>query len=252
MPNSSNRDTRLRKSHTQDAIRVRLLGDKLPSLLRDAVLGATDGCVTTFSVVAGAVGGGLDEGVVIILGFANLIADGFSMAASNYLGTAAANGELERARSEEARHIREVPEGEREEIRQIFASKGFTGALLERIVSVITKDKRLWVETMLTEELGLRQENAPPLRAALATFAAFCCAGMVPLGPYLVPPLPADSRFAWSCAATAATFFLIGFVKGLILRVPPWKSGAGTLMLGGSAALLAYAAGFILRKVAGV
>ena len=91
-----------------------------------------------------------------MLGLANVLADGLSMAVSNYL-RARADGELlQRFRDMEEAHIDEIPEGEREEIRQIFAGKGFDGPILEQIVTVITKDRRRWVDTMLTEEWGLR------------------------------------------------------------------------------------------------
>ena len=139
--------------------RNRLNSGRNPSLVHDAILGATDGCVTAFAVDAGAVGGALDDKVVIILGFANLLADGFSMAASNYLGTRSVNEELEQAKVTEVRHIEEVPEGEKEEVRQIFASKGFQGDLLEKVVSFVVGNRQLWVDTVITDELGLRKQN---------------------------------------------------------------------------------------------
>ena len=80
--------------------------------LGDAVFGANDGCVTTLAVVAGAMGGGLEHTVVLILGFANLIADGFSMAVGNYLSTKSEGERLEQARENELRHIADFPEGE--------------------------------------------------------------------------------------------------------------------------------------------
>jgi vacuolar iron transporter family protein len=233
--------------HTPEAIRLRLRAKLRPSLVRDAILGATDGCVTTFAVVAGAIGGHLPANVVIILGCANLVADGFSMAASNYLGAKTLNEELEDARAEEGRHIDRVPEGEREEVRQIFAAKGFSGSVLEDVVTVITGDRKLWVDTMVSEELGLQIRDAKPLRAAAATFAAFCLSGLLPLAAYLTPGVPVESRFAVSCAATAANFTAIGYLKGRILHRPRWKSAGETLLLGGMAATTAFGVGYGLR-----
>jgi VIT1/CCC1 family predicted Fe2+/Mn2+ transporter len=239
----------MQKEHTREAIRARLKDGRPPSVIRDATLGATDGCVTTFAVVAGAVGGSLSETVILILGFANLLADGFSMAAGNYLGAKAENEEMERAIAEEQRHIEAVPEGETEEVRQIFAAKGFEGDLLEKVVAVIVGNRRVWVKTMLTDELGLRPGDSRPLRAAIATFIAFCMAGSIPILAFLAPGLATQDRFSLSCIATALTFYLIGFLKGHVLMRPVWKSGLETLMLGGSAAVVAYAVGYLLRQL---
>jgi VIT1/CCC1 family predicted Fe2+/Mn2+ transporter len=209
------------------------------------VLGAIDGCVTTFAVVAGASGAALPGAVVLILGFANLVADGFSMAVSNYQGTKTERESLERAVREEEEHIRLVPEGEREEIRQIFAAKGFGGDTLERIVEVISGKRDVWVDTMLAEERGLSRRGADPLRAAAATFAAFAVAGLIPLLPFLLS-LQID-RFTASAVITAAAFFAIGVARGLILGRPALRSGLGILAMGGAAAFLAFAAAFLLR-----
>jgi VIT1/CCC1 family predicted Fe2+/Mn2+ transporter len=236
---------RLAAEHRPEAIRARLARQPQRSYLGDAVLGAIDGCVTTFAVVAGAGGAALHGTVVLVLGFANLAADGFSMAVSNYQGRKTEHEALERALREEQEHIRLVPEGEREEIRQIFAAKGFGGETLERIVEVISSNRDVWVDTMLTEERGLSRRGADPLRAAAATFAAFAVAGLVPLAPFLLS-LQVD-RFAASAAITAAAFFAIGLARGLVLRRPVLRSGLGVLAMGGAAAALAFAAAFALR-----
>lgn len=241
----------LANDHTPEAIRARLTKGQSPSVIRDAVLGGIDGCVTTFAVVAGAVGASLQESVIIILGFANLLADGFSMAAGNYLGAKSVNEEVGKAMSEENQHIERIPEGEKEEIRQIFSAKGFEGDLLERIVAVVVGNRKLWIETMVTDELGLRPGDSRPFRAAWATFIAFCFAGAVPITIFIIPGLSSSDRFIWSCFATATTFFLIGFLKGRVLRRSSWKSGLETLMLGGAAAGLSYLVGFLLRSIAG-
>ena len=91
--------------HTPAGVRARLSSPPRPSYLRDFVYGAIDGAVTTFAIVAGVVGAGLSDSVIVILGFANLFADGFSMAASNFLGTRAEQQRRQRARAEEERQI---------------------------------------------------------------------------------------------------------------------------------------------------
>lgn len=245
---------RLLAEHTPEAIRVRLGGKPSPSYLRDFVYGAVDGTVTTFAVVAGSAGADLTGGVVIVLGAANLLADGFSMAVSNYLGSRAEGQLAQRARRTEERHVRLVPEGEREEIRQILEGKGFHGDDLERAVAVITADRRLWVETMLREELGLSLDQPDPRRAALATFVAFVVAGSLPLLPFAWQFLASariDGTFRWSSVATAIAFFAIGAAKSRFVEARWWAEGVRTLALGGGAAALAYVVGAGLAGAAG-
>src|SRR5690606_19207517 len=156
--------------------------------------------------------------VIVVLGVANLLADGFSMGVSNYQNTKSNLQQIEMARREEDRHIDLYPEGEREEIRQIYARKGFEGSELESIVNVITQDRELWVDTMLREELGLQLEGPSPARAAIATFAAFLIVGVLPLVPFLVPGFIGTQQFMWSAVATGLAFFGIGALKGRILQ----------------------------------
>jgi VIT1/CCC1 family predicted Fe2+/Mn2+ transporter len=187
----------------------------------------------------------------VILGLANLLADGFSMAVSNYQGTKSQLERVEEARLSEERQIEEIPAGEREEVRQIFAAKGFSGETLDRIVEVLTRDRRIWVDTMLAEELGLEVEGPNPLRAALATFAAFLAVGIIPLVPFVVPGLPVSTRFLASAVATGAAFFGVGAAKGLVLGRSALRSGLETLLIGGAAAAIAFVVGALLRQAFG-
>jgi VIT1/CCC1 family predicted Fe2+/Mn2+ transporter len=243
----------LESDHTPHGISARLGRRPSASYLHDFIYGAVDGAVTTFAVVAGAAGANLDETVVIILGGANLIADGFSMAVSNFLGSRAERQRQERARREEELHIRLVPEGEREEIRQIFAAKGFEGRDLERVVEVITSDPELWTETMMREELGFPSTERDELRAALATFVAFLTIGFLPLLIYvydLAVPGGVAAPFAWSAVMTGVAFFVVGALKSRFVDQAWWRSALETLVVGGLAAVLAYIAGAILQNVA--
>jgi len=148
--------------HTVDAIRERLAAGPHQNYLRDWIYGGIDGLVTTFAVVSGVVGAGFSPWVILVMGFANLFADGFSMAASNFLGTKAEHDDLKRLEAIEYRHVEIDPDGEREEVRQIFESKGFSGDELGKIVTLITADRAGWVRTMLTEEYGLPREVRSP------------------------------------------------------------------------------------------
>jgi len=247
------RRARLRDEHRPQAVAERLAEQRRPSYLGDAVLGAIDGCVTTFAVVAGVVGADLPRAAALILGFANLVADGFSMAVSNQERAKSDLEHRERARRIEHMHIEQVPDGEREEVRQILSAKGFEGELLDRAVTVVTSDRERWVDFMLTEELGLALHGPSPWRTGVVTFLAFCVVGMVPLLPFVLTPA-ADGRatFAISAGLTAAAFFAVGTLKGRLLERPALRAGLRTLLVGSAAAALAYAVGALLRDLATV
>ena len=229
----SPRKTDLAAEHTTYAVASRLAAATEHSYVGDFVLGAIDGTVTTFAVICGVTGAGMSAGVAIVLGLVNVLADGFSMAVSNFLRSKADREVVERAREIEEAHIEEVPEGEREEIRQIFAGKGLAGEVLETVVEVITKDRRRWVDTMLTEELGLRLETPSPFKAGLVTFVAFALAGLLPLAPlFFIAQLGETGTFQISALVAGLAFFLVGLAKGREVNRSPILSGLETLLGG--------------------
>lgn len=234
----------LEHSHTKRAIVKRLANPPSQSYLRDWIYGGIDGAVTTFAIVSGVVGGKLSSLVILILGFANLLADGFSMAASNYLGTKSEIDQYRQYKAVEEKHIDAVPEGERNEIRQIFKNKGVKNADLDAIVEVITANKSLWVKTMLQEEYGLPASMRSPFKSAVYTFLSFLLFGMIPLIPYV---LSFSNAFFWSCLSTGATFFIIGSIKGHWSPKSWYHSGFETLIIGASTAALAYYIGLYLN-----
>jgi len=245
-------DESLRAEHTIPAIRKRLADSTNHSYLRDFVYGGIDGAVTTFAVVSGVAGAGLSPGIVVVLGLANLVGDGFSMAASNFLGSRAELQLLQRTRRIEEEHIARYPEGEREEVRQILSAKGFAGDNLTDAVDTITADKDLWVDTMLREEYGLSIDRPAPLHAAAVTFFAFIVIGFLPLLSFLADLLIAGSvsdPFFWSTVLTAIGFFTVGAVKSRFVEDRWYYAGLETLSVGGIAAALAFAAGYLLRDV---
>ncbi|MEO1198424.1 MAG: VIT1/CCC1 transporter family protein [Pseudomonadota bacterium] len=236
----------LEHEHSADAIRLRLASGPSVNYLRDWIYGGIDGAITTFAIVAGAVGASLSPGIVIILGIANLIADGFSMAASNYSGTKSERDDYMRLRAMEERHIALYPEGEREEIRQIFAAKGYSGSDLDRMVDLVTEHKSQWIDTMLTEEHGVALVQRVPLIAGLSTLAAFVLCGTVPLLPFVFDLTQA----AWlSTGLVALVFFAIGSVKSRWSTDHWLHSGLETLAIGLVAALVAYGIGALLRGI---
>lgn len=238
--------TFMEHEHSAEAIHERLLAGPTHNYLRDWIYGGIDGSVTTFAIVSGVVGAQLSPWIILILGFANLFADGFSMAASNFLGTKAELDDWHRLEAIENRHIDLAPEGEREEVRQIFQLKGFEGEDLQRMVDLVTSDRKRWVHTMLTEEYGLPREVRSPWIAAISTFTAFVVCGLVPLLPYV---LGVPQSLGVSMIMTAIIFFAIGSAKSKWSTTSWWQSGLTTFLVGAIAASLAYATGLLLRTL---
>ena len=250
MTSSSHSQRHLEDSHTPEAIEQRLQADFRDNYLSDFIYGAIDGIVTTFAVVSGVVGAGLSSGIVIVLGLANLLADGFSMGVSNYLGSKAQVEQKLRARRVEQQHIRMIPEGEREEVRQIFRAKGLKGEALEAVVEAITADGDRWVDTMLTEELGLPLRTTTPWKAGFATLLAFIVMGGIPLSVFLIEAIfPGSIRhtFAWSSLLASLAFFAVGAIKCFFVDQKWYRAGIEVLIIGGIAASLAFLVGHFLR-----
>ena len=222
------------------------------NIISDAVLGGIDGCVTTFAVVSGAIGAGFSSSVAIILGFANLFADGFSMAISNFESVKAQREFAKTIRKSEKEHIDIIPEGEREEIRQIFMNKGFKGEILEKIVSTISDNEEIWLETMLMEEHGLQKTSYSPYKSAISTFISFLFIGTMPLVPFLFTASDQQVQFISSAILAGIMFFLIGAIKSYLFSRPILWSGFKTFLTGGTAAALAYLTGFVLQNIYGI
>jgi len=237
---------KLEHDHGKAAIAKRFAAGHKPFYLSDFIYGGIDGSITTFAIVAGVVGAALSSNVILILGLANLLADGFSMAASNYSGTKARLDDLARLRKVEDRHTELDPAGEAEEVRQILAQKSLKGETLDEAVASITSDKKTWIDFMLVEEYGLSLNQPSPLTAGLTTFSAFLICGAIPLLPFL---LNMKSAFLVSAGMTAAVFFSIGAVKSKWATTSWWRSGIETFLIGGAAAIIAYTIGHLLRNI---
>jgi VIT1/CCC1 family predicted Fe2+/Mn2+ transporter len=233
-------------SHEPEDIAGRLANGIRPSYLRDWVNGGIDGTVTTFAVVAGVAGADLSARIVLILGAANLLADGFSMAASNYSATRTELQEMSRLRRMEERHIDLYPEGEREEVRQILFAKGFREEELERAVAITTATRETWINTMLSDEHGQPSFVRSPMWAGFFTFVAFGICGFIPLLPYIAGF--GDSLYL-SAVLSGTVFFAIGSLKSGWVGVHWFRAGAETFLIGALAASLAYLAGSVLKSL---
>lgn len=237
---------RLAHAHDAESIQRRLSTRRSVNYLRDFIYGSIDGTVTTFAIVAGVVGANMSNKTILILGFANVLADGFSMASSNYLGTKSELDEIEKIRNFELKQLNEFPTGEIEEIRQIFRSKGFSGDILEHIVETIVKNKNEWLNIMLQEEYGIGSTGRNPLLSALSTFIAFLFFGFLPLMPFM---LEAESAFLYACVIAGISFFIVGAFKSLWSMENFIVAGAKSFIIGAIASLIAFGTGHYLESI---
>jgi VIT1/CCC1 family predicted Fe2+/Mn2+ transporter len=217
--------------------------------ISEAVYGALDGIVTTFAVVAGVSGASLSTGVVLVMGLANLFADGLSMGVGSYLGARSESDYHRQERAREAWEIEHFPDGEREEVREIYREKGFDGEALEQAVDIITSDKERWVRTMMVEELGIIEERKNPVRVGLTTFIAFLIAGAIPLISYMGSlQLSSLSAYPFPTAVivTLVSIFAIGSARSMVIYKKWYKAGVEMLLVGGLAAGVAYGIGKLL------
>ena len=221
--------------------------------LPDFVYGGIDGSVTTFAIVAGVTGASLSPTIVLILGFANLFADGFSMAVGNYLSTKSRKEYADKIRKSEEHSVINIPEEETEEIREIFSEKGFSGQQLDDAVEIITSNQDVWVDTMMKDEFGIFEDQTSPLKSAIVTFISFNLIGFIPLLPYVLSYFSESFRnntFTLSVIFTSIAFMIVGSVKGRIVGARWFFSGFETLLIGGAAAIIAYYVGYLLRGLA--
>jgi VIT1/CCC1 family predicted Fe2+/Mn2+ transporter len=224
-------------------------GSHLGPVIHDIVYGAHDGIVTTFAVVAGTVGARLPVSVIIILGVANLLADGVSMGAGSYLSLKSEKDQYDRLLKEEEQEIDTIPEIEREEIRQAFAAKGFSGEDLNRVTDVITSDRRVWLKTMMLEEHGLTEETSShPFMHTIATFLGFFIFGSVPLLAYIFD-IGGTHRFLVAILSTLMALLLVGGTRVYVTRERAVRGILEILVISGVTACIAYGVGVALRGI---
>ena len=223
----------------------------LQGYLGEIVYGGIDGAVTTFAVVAGAVGAGMNSSVIIILGLANLLADGFAMSVGAFLSAKSEIDNYHRHKNNEYLSVDRKPEEERAEVEMIYKNKGFTGPLLKEVVDTITANKDRWVDVMMKDELEMQEPLKSPFKMGTMTFAAFVSVGFVPLTVYIYDYISVlrANLFLISGVLTSIAFLFIGFVKTYITKTSRFKGMLETLVLGGLAAALAYFVGDILEGI---
>jgi len=153
--------------------------------LKDVVYGSIDGIITTFAVVSGVIGASLGYGIIVVLGLANLLADGFSMAVGNYLSTKSEIERINQKRNEFHQMLKDNPALQKDKLTKRFKDKGFSDETTKHLVEEITLDKEGWENLMLSEHYGDYQ-NIHPKKTATATFISFVVAGFIPLVAFIL------------------------------------------------------------------
>lgn len=216
--------------------------------IRDIILGGQDGLVNVLGIVLAVALATSDPRVVIIAGLAAAFAESISMGAVAYTSVKAAKqyylGEVER----EKREMREMPDEERREVRQIYYQKGFRGTLLNRIVMHITSRKKLWLNTMMQEELRLfPEEYGRPGRSAATVFIAALIGSFIPLLPFVA--LPVAAAVYASVIVSLLALFIAGVVKAHVTIGSKLRSGAELAAIGAIAAAIGFAIGMALGAI---
>ncbi len=223
------------------------------SFVKSFVYGGLDGTVTTFAVVAGVAGADLATGVILILGVANLVADGISMAFGDYLGTKAENEYINAKRAGELWKARNDSEREKRDMVELYMEKGLSESDSVIVVNTVSKYEKSWVDIMMVEKLGLIESDESPVKNALVTFGSFVLFGSVPVLIYAVAkfiPFVAAHTFWTACALTGVTLFILGTLKVLFTKQSWYRAGMEMLLLGGAAAASAYFVGVWLGRLA--
>eukprot|EP00164_Ancoracysta_twista_P009026 GFYU01013226.1.p1 GENE.GFYU01013226.1~~GFYU01013226.1.p1 ORF type:complete len:317 (-),score=98.30 GFYU01013226.1:153-971(-) len=224
--------------------------------IKSVVYGGLDGIITTFAVVASIAGAELSAEVVLIMGFANLIADGISMGFGDYLSSEAENSYIKAERRREAWEVENNIEGEIQEMVEIYVEKGIPEEDAIQVMEILSKHKEAFVDIMMVEELGLMppDEDDSPALSGLITFVSFMVFGVIPLLAYLSTSWASDNpdtTFMIACFLTAGTLFALGAAKGQFIGEQWWRAGGLMLFNGALAAAAAYLIGWGVSEATG-
>jgi predicted membrane protein (TIGR00267 family) len=210
--------------------------------LRDVILGGQDGLVNILGIILGVIAGGGSETVLIVTGFAAAITESISMGAVGYTSSVSERDYYLAERGRESAEIAATPEAERQEIRRIYAAKGFTNPLLEDVVATITANRETWLATMMDEELHLQPVgNQAILRAAIVITIATLVGHLIPLVPFLF--LDRTPALIVAVALSALALFAVGVYSAVTL-VGDWRmSGVRMVVIGLGAAAIGFGVG---------
>ena len=216
--------------------------------LKEIVYGGNDGIITTFAIVAGFAGAQANPAsqlpifTVLLFGFANLFADGVSMALGNFISTRSEQDVYRHAKQKEKYEIVHHPEMEVEESVEILVRKGFSQKQAADLVAIYRTNPVYWTDFMMNQELELSNpEGDNPLFMSIATFFSFVIFGFIPLLPYVL--FNETATFLNSICATATALFLLGILRWKVGQQSFLRSVGEILFLGGVAAITAFLVG---------
>jgi len=218
---------------------------KIGGKLREAVFGFNDGIVSTFAIIAGLTGGLVDQKTILLAALATLFAGGFSMGLGTYLGNKSERDIYESELAREKYEVKHVPDLERQEIRDIYAAKGFEGKLLEDIVKKITGNEKIWIETMMREELGFSEKPPNPFEHAWIMALAFVIGSAIATVPFLFEG-STNNLFLISSGFSVLALASIGALKTIFTKKNIFLSAIETLGVGVVAALGSYGLGVMI------
>lgn len=215
--------------------------------LRDVILGGQDGLVNILGIILGVIAGGGSDTVLLVAGFAAAITESISMGAVGYTSSIAERDYYEAEQRREAAEIDAMPDAERQEVRDIYAAKGFTGTLLEDVVDTITANRDNWLATMMDEELHLQPVRSRDiLRTAIVVGIATLIGHLIPLLPFLV--LPRTPALVAAIVLSTMALFGVGAYSALAL-VGDWrKSGLRFVAIGLGAAAIGFLIGRLFNS----
>src|SRR5574340_235134 len=215
---------------------------KETSSIRDFVFGFGDGINTSLGLVAGVGGANESSSIIILAALVAMFTGAKAMAVQNYLAVRSQRQILQSEIEREKWEMENVPEAEIQEIKDIYKEKGFTGIELENIVKKITSDKKVWLDTMLTEELKLNLEIVgSPLKSAFRMFGAFLVGGVLPIIPYFF--LSGHVPLFVAIGVSLCASFIIGAIKSRIANISMLRGGLEMAGLGTGIALIGYGIG---------
>jgi VIT1/CCC1 family predicted Fe2+/Mn2+ transporter len=210
-------------------------------VVRDVVLGMSDGLTVPFALAAGLSGAVTNARVIVIAGVAELAAGAIAMGLGGYLAAKSEADTWASERKREREEVAEVPSEEQEEVRKVFREWGLEGDTLEKATHAVCADHTRWVDFMMREELNLMEPDPKRARtSALTIGGSYVAGGAIPLAPYLLG-IPVTSALAVSVGVTLAALAVFGGVKGRLTGRPPAQEALRTVLVGALASGAAYA-----------